>query len=193
MKPVLLAFLIYACGLMSVPSPRAGAAETYKVDPVHSSVVFRISHLGFSYTYGRFNDISGVLCVDESDVSKCFIHMNVKVASIDTHNAERDKHLLGPEFFDANKFPLISFKSKSVRTLGNNRYEVTGDFSLHGVTRAIKVIAEHVGKGNDPWGGYRRGFECVFTIKRSDYGMKQMLGPVGDEVRIFLSVEAVRK
>ncbi len=168
------------------------AAETYKVDGVHSSVLFRAKHFNTGYFYGRFNDISGTVVVDESNPAKSSVEIEVKVDSIDTHDAKRDQHLKSPDFFNAKQFPTITFKSKQVKKSGKDTYEVTGDLNLHGVTRSVTVKVTRTGAGKDPFGGYRIGFETVFTIKRSDFGMKFMLGPVSDEIRLIVSIEGVR-
>lgn len=167
------------------------AAETYAVDPVHSTVLFKIKHLGISYTYGRFNDVSGSFLLDE-DPAKSMIAVSVKAASVDTHNAKRDAHLKGPDFFSVKEFPTITFKSTAIKKEGN-AYTITGDLTLHGVTKSITVEATHVGSGKDPWGGYRTGFDMTFSIKRSDYGMKNLLEAAGDDVQLTVGVEGIRK
>jgi len=169
------------------------AAETYEVDPVHSAAVFRIKHLGIAYVYGRFNDLSGTLKIDEETPAKSTADISVETKNVDTFNSERDNHLRSADFFDAKKFPVISFKSKSFKKVGKDRYEVTGNLAIHGVTRPLTIDVERTGAGNDPWGGYRIGFETTFAIKRSDFGMDFMMEGVGDEVRIIVSMEGIRK
>jgi polyisoprenoid-binding protein YceI len=171
----------------------AAAADTYEVDAHHSSAVFRIKHLGIAYLYGRFNDLSGTLKIDEKKPANSLVEISVKTKNVDTFNSERDNHLRSPDFFDAKKFPVISFKSKSFTEVSKDMYQVTGDLSLHGVTRPLTIKVERTGAGNDPWGGYRIGFETTFTIKRSHFGMEFMMGGVGDEVRLMVSIEGVRK
>ena len=167
------------------------AADSYRIDSVHSSVIFRIKHMGIAYVYGRFNDISGSFSYDPKDPAKFSIDVQVKAESIDTKAARRDNHLKGPDFFNAKEFPLISFKSKKATKAGTDRYKVSGDFKLHGVSRPVDVTIEHTGSGN--FRGYREGFEATFTIKRSDFGMKYMLRGLEDEVRLTVSVEGVRR
>ena len=180
-------------GVLAVFSHPAAATETYQVDPVHSAAVFRIKHLGITYLYGRFNDLSGTLKIDDKTPANSVVEVYAKTKSIDTFNSERDNHLRSPDFFDAKKFDIISFKSKSFTKVSIDVYEVTGDLALHGVTRPLTVKVQRTGSGKDPWGGFRIGYETTFTIKRSDFGMSFMMEGVGDEVRIILSIEGIRQ
>ncbi len=177
--------------LMGLPS--LATAETYKVDAVHSSFIFRAKHFGAGYFYGRFNDATGSIVVDDANPAKSSVEVEVKVDTVDTHDPKRDQHLKSPDFFNAKQFPVITFKSKQVKKSGKDTYEVTGDFTLHGVTRPVTAKVTRTGAGKDPFGKYRIGFETTFTIKRSDFGMKFMIGPVGDEIRMIVSIEGVRQ
>jgi polyisoprenoid-binding protein YceI len=185
--------IIMVLGLLVTSSSLASAVETYAVDLEHSSITFRIKHLGITYVYGRFNDMSGVLKIDDQTPANSFVQISAKTESVDTNVPKRDDHLRSPDFFDAKKFPTISFTSKSFKRLDEDKYEVAGDLNLHGITRPLTVTVQHTGSGNDPWGGYRTGYETTFTIKRSDFGMTTMLNGVGDDVRITVSVEGIRK
>jgi len=185
--------IIMVLGLLAASSSLATAMETYEVDPEHSAIVFRIKHLGITYVYGSFNELSGTLRIDDQAPANNSVQISAKTASVDTAVAQRDDHLRSQDFFDAKKFPAISFSSKSFKKLDQESYEVTGALDLHGITRPLTVSVQHTGSGKDPWGGYRTGYETTFTIKRSDFGMTTMLNGVGDEVRITLSVEGIRK
>lgn len=176
--------------LITFASP--AAADVFKVDPAHSAITFRIKHLGISYVHGRFNNAFGTITFDENRPANNAVEIAVKVNDIDTSIAKRDTHLKSPEFFDAVKYPLISFRSETFQRIGERTYEVSGPLSFHGVTRPLTVKVEFIGSGKDPWGGHRAGFETAFTIKRSDFGMTHMLGSVGDEVQLNVNVEAVR-
>jgi polyisoprenoid-binding protein YceI len=169
------------------------ATEEYKVDPAHTSVSFKIKHLAVTNVHGRFNDVSGRLRYDPDSSGNSAIEIKVNAASVDTAVSKRDEHLRSSDFFDVKKFPYIEFKSTSVKKVDAENYEVSGNLTLHGVTRPLKVSVVKTGEGQDPWGGYRVGFETEFTIRRSDFGMKTMLVNVGNKVRISVSVEAVRK
>jgi len=146
-----------------------------------------------AYLYGRFNEVTGTVILDPEDLAASRVDIQVKAESIDTHNADRDKHLKSPEFFDVEKYPLITFRSQACRKIGDNEYEVQGDLTLHGVTRPLTVTVVHTGAGPGMQGEYRVGFETTFTIKRSDFGMTTLIGPVADEVRITVSGEGIRQ
>ena len=187
--PTLVVLLL--AGLATAGS--AVAAENYEIDPVHSTIAFRIQHLGVAYTWGRFGAISGTALIDEENPAASTVQVEVKTASIDTGDEKRDKHLRSPDFFDAKTFPVARFSSTSVRRKGDV-YEVTGTFELHGVRKTITLSLERVGSGKDPWGGYRTGFSGRTTIRRSDFNMKWGLGgPVGDDVELFFDLELIRQ
>ena len=171
----------------------AAGAETYKIDGVHSAAVFRVSHMGVSYSYGRFNDIDGTMTLDDADPSKWSFDVTIKTESVDTANDKRDKHLRSQDFFNAKQFPVMTFKSTSVAKGSDGTYDVTGDFALLGVTKSITVKVEHVGSGDDGRGNYRSGIETVFTIDRTDFGMNYMPDGLGKEVRVMVGLEGVRE
>ena len=171
------------------------AATNYEIDAVHSSVLFRAKHLGVTYNYGRFNEFSGNITMDETDVSKSKVEFEVKTSSIDTANAKRDQHLRSLDFFNAKQFPVITFKSTKVNAKAGqeNMLEVTGDFELHGVKKSITVDVEITGKANVPQVGEVMGFLTTFDIKRSEYGFTFGMEGVNDEIQITVSVEAAHK
>ena len=171
------------------------AADTYTIDAVHSSFIFRIKHINTSFLYGRINASSGTLVVDEADPTKSSIDLELKADSVDTVNEKRDQHLKGPDFFNAKQFPSITFKSKSVKKTGDD-FEVTGDFTLLGVTKELTAKLAQTGGGGgakSPFGDFRIGYEGTFTFKRSDFGMKAMLAAIGDDIQVTVSVEAAHK
>ena len=178
---LMLATIVFATGT-------SAHAEQWILDPVHSAVVFSISHLNTSNQHGRFNEIEGSVTTGD-DASFGF---SVQAASVDTNNAKRDDHLRGPDFFNAKQFPTISFASTEA-TANDAGYELTGELTLHGVTNPITVQMNKIGEGDDPKGNHRVGFETTFTIKRSDFGMNNMLEIVGDEVTLTVSYEAIRQ
>lgn len=168
------------------------APEQYKVDETHSFVNFSISHLGFSYLKGRFNDLSGEFIYDAETPANNTITMEVKTASIDSNHAERDKHLRGKDFLNVDKYPVATFKTTSFEPKGEDGV-LTGDLTLHGVTKPIEVDVNFVGAGQDPWGGYRRGYTGSTTIKRSDWGMSYNLGPAAETMKLTFVIEGVRQ
>ncbi len=189
------------------------AGGSFVFDPAHSSATFKIEHAGISWVAGRFNDIAGNCAIDPADANKCRFEVTIKTASVDTNNAQRDAHLRTKDFFDANQFPEMTFKSTSVSKAvvaiplmpncaatqpapgipADAAYVVVGDFTLHGVTRTITVPLRGGKETEFPKGTRRVGFFTDFSIKRSDFGMSTMLGGVGDEVRISISFEATAK
>lgn len=172
---------------------QAGASDSYKVDPVHSSAIFRAKHVGASYVWGRFNDPAGILVLDAADPTKCSFTVDIQVAKIDTHNEQRDSDLKSPTFFDAKEYPVISFKSTAVKKGEGTVLQVTGDLLMHGTTRSITVPVELVGTGEFPPGTKRAGVEATFSVKMSDYGIKGMPGAVSDEIKIIVALEGTRK
>ena len=192
-RVLIITKFIFVLALLVIFSSLAYAAETYKLDPAHTSIVFRVKHLGVSYVFGRFNGPTGSFIFDESSPSKNAIEMQAETKNIDTAVEKRDTHLKSPDFFNAGEYPLVSFKSKSVKKSGETAYEVSGDLTLLGKTRPITVEVHATGAGKDPWGGFRRGFETSFSIKRSDFGMGFMMGGVSDEVNLTVSVEGIRQ
>ena len=183
--PILVAALVLGAALSS-------RADTFGVDPVHSTALFRIKHLGTSYTHGRFNDVSGSIVTDP-DLAKSSVEIVIKAESVDTHLEKRDQHLRSADFLNVKEFPTITFKSREVKSAGADAFDVTGDLTLHGVTKPLTIRVEKTGSGKDMKGNELIGFETVFTVKRSDFGMDYMVGPVGDEVRMTLAVEAGKK
>ncbi len=169
------------------------AADVYKIDPVHSSVVFKIGHLGISNIYGRFNEIAGTVTFDKETPSKSAVDFTIPVAGIDTHVQKRDQHLKSPDFFNAKQFPVVTFKSTEVKKSGENLYQVTGDLTLHGVTKSLTVEFKKIGEGKGMENEYRAGGETQFTIKRSDFGMNFMPQAVGDEVILMVAVEGIKQ
>src|SRR5581483_4599612 len=149
--------------------------------------------LNIGYAYGRFNDLSGTVVVDEQKPANCAFDLTVKADSIDTANAKRDGHLKSPDFLNVKEFPTITFKSKEVKPLKANAYEVTGDLTLHGVTKSVKVQLNRTGAGAYPYGGQGVGFETNFSIRRSEFGMTGMPGALGEDIWLIVSFEAAKK
>jgi len=179
-----------------VAAPAVFAADTYKVDPVHSALIFRAKHANVGMFYGRFNAIGGQFTLDEADPTKSSFNFEVQAGSVDTQNEKRDAHLKSPDFFNAKQYPTITFKSTSVKKgEQTNVLEVTGDLTFHGVTKQVTVPIELIGKGEFPPKTPRAGVETVFTIKMSDYGVKGIPGApgmIGDEVRLMFASEGTK-
>ena len=174
-------------------SVASAQVETYDVDAVHSSAFFKVGHYGFGYVRGGFAGISGKIVLDKADYAKSIVQVTIQTSSIDTGNNQRDEHLKSKDFFDAESYPIMIFKSKSIKKVSKSLYEVTGGFTLHGVTKSVTVQVRFIGEGKDHYGAYRVGFESEFHIKRSEYGMTQYIPAAGDRVDITLVVEGIRK
>jgi len=177
---------LFVTALFAAAPLRAG--DTYKVDPVHATVIFRVNHLGTSWVYGRFDDVSGTFSVDDKTPE---FDIAVNADSVDTNNKQRDTHLKSADFFSVKEFPTITFKSTSVASEGEKKFEVTGDLTLHGVTKSVVVPIEFVGAADTKMGS-RAGYEAQFSVKRADFGMDKYAGMVGDEIHLTVSLEGVK-
>ena len=167
---------------------------TYEIDTAHSMILFRAKHNNVSYNYGRFNEFTGKIITDEF-ASMGMVEFEVKSASVDTGNEKRDQHLRSSDFFSAKQFPVITFKSTKVSAKEGEEdvLEVTGDLELHGVKKSITVDVEITGRAKGKDGESLIGFESTFTIKRSEFGMTYGMGPVSDNIRLIVSIEAKHK
>lgn len=170
--------------------------RTYKIDKSHSEAIFQVRHL-VTKVRGRFSDFEGAIEYNDANPEQSVVHFTVSAASIDTNEPDRDKHLRSADFFDVEKYPQITFVSKRIAKRGAETYDVTGDFTMHGVTKEIVLPVAHLGKAKDPWGNDRLGFEAETTINRKDYGLNWNAALetggflVGDEVKISLQIQAV--
>lgn len=172
----------------------AEVAQTgnYKIDPSHSTILFKANHLGFSDLTGRFNTFEGSFTLNKS---KSNMNVSIQSNSIDTNHEKRDNHLRSPDFFNVKQFPSIQFKSKKV-TVNKQGEPVTikGELFLHGKSNVVTFAVSPVGAGKDPWGGYRAGYNATATIKRSDYGMNFMVGGgISDDIEIILNIETMKQ
>jgi polyisoprenoid-binding protein YceI len=170
----------------------AQAAESYTVDPVHSSISFMIQHAGLSKIHGRFNDFSGNFTIDSQDPSKSTFAITIPIDTIDTNNVKRDEHLRAPDYFNSKQFPTMTFQSTKVKAVEGG-FEVTGDLTMHGVTKSISLKL----KGGDkvvefPKGKQRVGVDSTFSVKRSDFGVSAEPKGLGDEISISIGIEAAK-
>jgi polyisoprenoid-binding protein YceI len=185
--------LVLAMGL--VPALAAVArADDYQADPVHSFVVFRVHHFGAGYVYGTFVGPTGTVTLNDADATKDAFDLTVQADSLDTRNKNRDKDLKGPDFFDVKQFPTLTFKSTAVKKTGDTTLEVTGDLTMHGVTKSITVEMDLTGSGKGMKGETRTGLETTFTVDRTDYGVSYDPPPaIANDVRITVAVEAIKQ
>jgi polyisoprenoid-binding protein YceI len=189
MRPVrlLLSSLVLLPGLLPA------AVDSYTLDPVTSSALFRIKHFNVAYFHGTFNAVSGTLAWDQADPKASSIDVHIQAASVDSRNEKRDAHLASPDFLDAKQFAELRFTSTAIKAVDATHYEVAGTFTMHGVAKPLTITVVKTGEGKDPKGGQRIGFETVFTIRRSDHGMDKMLENIGDEVTVTFATEGIRQ
>lgn len=170
-------------------------AEDYSIDKTHSSIGFSAKHLMVSKTTGHFSDFDGTVKFDPNDLAASKIEVTVQAASIDTNMEKRDEHLKGADFLDAEKFPTLTFVSKSIEKSGD-AYQLTGDLTIKGVTKEVSIPAEITGPVNSPMGGTVLGINADFKINRQDYGVSWSKAMdngglvVSDEVNVFVTIEA---
>lgn len=170
----------------------AGAADTYHFDPNHTRPMFEVSHMGFSTQHGRFDNVDGRVVLDLA-VHRGSVDFVVDADSIDMGSAEWNTHMKSNEFFDAAEFPTISFKSDKLLFDGDRVIGADGQFTLHGVTRPLRVAVEHFRCAPNPMNKAPTcGADISAQIRRSDFGMTRFLPLVGDDVKIFVPVEATR-
>jgi polyisoprenoid-binding protein YceI len=175
------------------------ATSTWSIDPVHSVAEFKVKHMMISNVKGQFTGLKGVLNLDASDLLNSTVEATIDAASINTRDAQRDAHLKSSDFFDAEKFPTLSFKSAKISRSGQGELSVDGDLTIHGVTRKVTFEVEGpTPPAKDPWGNTRLGLSATTKINRKDFGLtwNSTLETggilVGDEVTITLDVQFVK-
>lgn len=175
------------------------AKTVWSVDSVHSSIDFSIKHMMIAKVKGSFHSFEAQIEADPADLTTAAIRFSVDVSSVDTRNTDRDNHLRSADFFDVENNPNMTFESSRIVRTGEGEYEVTGQLTLHGVTRDETFTVTYEGAGKDPWGNEKVGFSGQGSIKRSDYGLtyNALLETggvlIGDEVKVFLEIEATQQ
>ena len=171
---------------------QASQAADYRIDAGHSFVQFKVSHIGVSWMIGTFDTLSGSFKYDpDAGPGGQSISVEIDTASVDTGHAERDKHLRSADFLNVDAFPTATFVSTGYEGDAEGG-TMTGDLTLHGVTKPIAIAVKTVGEGKDPWGGYRAGFEGTVSLTRKDFGMGYNLGPAAESMELFLFIEGIR-
>jgi polyisoprenoid-binding protein YceI len=180
--------------------PAAAATSTWQIDPNHSAAQFAVRHLTISTVRGAFSKLSGSVQLDDKDISKSSVEVTIDAASVDTRVADRDKDLRSDRFFDVEKYPTLTFKSTKVEQTEPGKLKVTGDLTIHGVTKQVVLDVEGpTAPVKDPWGNQRAAANAATKINRQDFGVKwnaKMDGGgwvVGDDVAITIDVELVQK
>ncbi len=194
MKKQLLASAI-AIGLVSgVQANEHSGTYAFDQKDAHQFITFRISHLGYSWLYGRFNDFDGEFVYDAQNPENSSVNVTIDTGSVDTNHAERDKHLRSDDFLSVDEHPEATFRSTRVEVDDDGEEaDVYGELTLNGVTREVELDVELLGHGEDPWGGYRMGFEAETEIRLKDFGIDYNLGPASEVVELEISVEGIRQ
>jgi polyisoprenoid-binding protein YceI len=180
--------------LAGISLTAAATAQSWNLDKSHSSVNFGVTHMVVSEVNGNFKDFSGEIKSEKADFSDMSTNFTIQVASVNTENEKRDGHLKSEDFFDAAKYPTITFKSTGVKKLSANKFELEGDFTMRGVTKKVKWEVKYNGTIKDSYGNTRAGFKATTTINRKDYGVSwnKTLDAggltVSDEVAITVNV-----
>jgi len=186
--------------IIALSLPGLATASSWTIDQDHSNVGFKVKHLMVSNVKGEFRNFNGTIEIDVKDVTRSKVVVNIETPSITTGVTKRDDHLKSPDFFDVAKFPVMTFVSKRVQKVGNDKLKVYGDLTLHGVTREVALDVEGPTKAyKDPWGNIKRGVSATARINRKDYGLTWNKAiesggvVVGDDVAISLEVELLQK
>lgn len=185
--------------IFALALPVLAAAATWNIDPDHSNVGFKIRHLMVSNVKGSFDKYSGTVELNEKDIPKSKVDVSIDTASINTNVQKRDEHLRSADFFDVAKYPKMTFTSRKIVKAGKDKLKVTGDLTLHGITKEVVLSVEGPSKeSKDPWGNIRRGASATTTINRKDFGLTWNKAletggvVVGDEVNISLEIEMIK-
>src|SRR5579871_1375250 len=181
------------------PATTTSATTTWKIDPAHSAAEFKVKHMMISNVKGKFGDISGVLSLDEANPGRSSVEASIPIASLNTGDAQRDGHLKSADFFDAEKFPTITFQSTRVEPKGDGEFAVFGDLTIHGATRPVTLkVEDFSAPAKDPWGNTRIGLTASTKINRKDFGLSWNAALeaggflVGEEIAISLDVQFIR-
>ncbi|WP_342375864.1 YceI family protein [Myxococcus stipitatus] len=183
-----------------VALPSMALASTWTVDPAHSGAEFSVKHMMVSNVKGSFNIKDGTVNLDDKDITKSTVEATLDAASVNTANAKRDEHLRAPDFFDVAKYPTITFKSKKVEKAGEGKLKVSGDLTMHGVTKPVVLDVTGPSKeSKDPWGNTRTGVEATTKLNRKDFGLTYNTAletggvAVGEEVSVTLNLSLTKK
>ncbi|SOB78351.1 Polyisoprenoid-binding protein YceI [Marinobacter sp. LV10R510-11A] len=193
MKKLLLASAVSMTLIGSVHASEHSGTYDFDNEDTHQFITFKISHLGYSWLYGRFNDFDGQFFYDAENPENSSVNVTIDTSSVDSNHAERDKHLRSEDFLHVSEYPQASFKSKRVVLGDEGEADIVGDLTLRGVTREVTLDLEMLDHGKDPWGGYRMGFEAETELRLEDFGIPMSLGKASETVEIIISVEGIRQ
>jgi polyisoprenoid-binding protein YceI len=186
--------------ILALTSVAASAQiSKWQIDPAHSEADFTVKHMGISNVHGRFGNVNGSLTLDDNGITKSNVNATVDVTTVDTGVAQRDTHLKSPDFFDSAKYPEMTFVSKNLSSV-DGQLQLTGDLTLHGVTKSVTLAVEGPSKEQlDPYGKTRRAFSATTTIHRQDFGLtwngnlKSGDSVLGDDVKVELDIELIKQ
>ncbi|HVW78427.1 MAG TPA: YceI family protein [Alloacidobacterium sp.] len=191
--------IIFAAAFITAVASASAQVSKWQIDPAHSEADFTVRHMGISNVHGRFGNLNGTLTLDEKDITKSTVNATVDVRTVDTGVAQRDTHLKSPDFFEATKYPQMTFVSKSLSN-SNGQLQLTGDLTLHGVTKSVTLALDGPSKEQaDPYGKIRRAFSATTTIHRQDFGLnwngnlKSGDTVVGNDVKVELDIELIKQ
>ncbi|SFR52710.1 Polyisoprenoid-binding protein YceI [Marinobacter daqiaonensis] len=194
MKKTLLASAVTLAMMGTASADQHSGTYAFDKKDAHQFITFEISHLGYSTLYGRFNEFDGQFTFDADNPANSSVEVTIDTASVDSNHAERDKHLRSEDFLYVDEYPRATFKSTEVVVNDDgDEAEVTGDLTLRGVTREVTLDVDLVGHGEDPWGGYRMGFDAQTELRLEDFGIPMDLGPASETVKLEISVEGIRQ
>ena len=186
--------------VVTLAIPAAAIAAPWSIDADHSNVGFKVRHMMVSNVRGAFGKVSGVVDIDDKDLTKSKVEVTIDTASVNTGVAKRDDHLKSADFFDVAKYPTMTFVSQKVQNAGNDTLKVSGQLTLHGVTREVVLDVEGPTRAyKDPWGNLKRGATATARINRKDFGLTWNAAvesggvAVGDEITIALEIELLKK
>jgi polyisoprenoid-binding protein YceI len=184
---------------MSTSISAPGTVTTWNLDPAHSHAEFKVKHMMISHVKGGFSGLAGTLQLNETDYTHSAVQASIDVATLKTGDEQRDSHLKSPDFFDAEKFPKITFNSTNIDSKGGADYAVSGDLTMHGVTQPVTFAVEDVSEpSKDPWGNHRIGLSATTKINRKDFGLSWNSALetggvlVGEDVSINLEVQFIK-
>lgn len=172
---------------------------TYKIDPMHSEILFKVKHLMISTVTGNFKSFDATAEINDNDLTNATVSFEADTASVDTKNEQRDAHLKGDDFFNAELYPKMTFKSTSVKKVSDDEYTVTGNLTIRDITKPVELKVEFNGAATDPWGMERLGFEITGKINRQDFGLRWSAVTeaggivVSDDVKLLLNVQLVKQ
>lgn len=193
MKKLLLASAVTLTMAGGAQASEHSGTYAFDTEGDHQFINFKISHLGYSWLYGRFNEFDGQFVYDAENPENSSVEVTVDTSSVDSNHGERDKHLRSDDFLHVSEYPEATFKSTRVEVDDEGEADIIGDLTLRGVTKEVTLDVEMLGHGDDPWGGYRMGFEAGTEFKLSDFGIPMDLGKASETVELIISVEGIRQ